>query len=77
MMKNIKANDFPSYQLVTDLLNRGIAEKVIKNLPLPILTAFAFIPLITLLKYHLSGITTMDDAHIKQAYELAWNTISQ
>ena len=77
MMKTIKASEFASYQYVSKLLQRGIVEKIIKDLPLPILTAFAFIPVITLLKYHLSGIITMDEALIKQAYDIAWNTIRQ
>jgi len=77
MMKNIKENEFESYRYVRNLLQRGIEENIIKNYPLPILTAFAFIPLITLLKFHLSGIIKMDEDHIKQAYEIAWNAISK
>jgi TetR/AcrR family transcriptional repressor of multidrug resistance operon len=77
MMKNIKENEFESYRYVRDLLQRGIDEKTIKNHPLPILTSFAFIPIITLLKFHLSDIIKMDEDHIKQAYELAWNAISE
>ena len=77
MMKNIKAHEFESYQFVRTLLQRGIDEKVIKNLPLPFLTAFAFIPVITLLKYHFSGIFKMDEDQIRQACDFAWNAISQ
>lgn len=77
MMKNIKENEFESYRYVRNLLQRGIDENIIKNHPLPILTAFAFIPLITLLKFHLSDIIKMDEDHIKQAYEIAWNAISK
>ena len=77
MMKNIKENEFESYQYVRTLLQRGIDEKIIKNLPLPILTAFAFIPVITLIKYHRTGIFKMDKTHIKKAYDIAWNAISE
>ena len=77
MMKNIDENDFESYRYVRHLLQRGINEDTIKNHPLPILTAFAFIPIITLLKFHLSDIIKMDEDHIKQAYEFAWNAISK
>ena len=77
LMKNIKENEFESYQYVRDLLQRGIEENTIKNRPLPILTAFAFIPIITLLKFHLTDIIKMDENHIKQAYEIAWNAISK
>ena len=41
------------------------------------LIRFAFIPVITLLKFHLSDIIKMDENHIKQAYEIAWNAISK
>jgi len=77
MMENIKKNEFEVYQYVRNLLQRGIDENTIKNYPLPILTAFAFIPVITLIKFHLSGIIKMDEEHIKQAYEIAWNAISK
>ena len=77
MMKNVKETEFESYRYVRKLLQRGIEEETIKNLPLPILTAFAFIPVITLLKYHLSGIIKMDEAQIRQACDFAWNAISQ
>jgi AcrR family transcriptional regulator len=75
MMTNIKENEFEAYQYVSDLLQRGIDENTIKNYPLPILTAFAFIPVITLIKFHLSNVLKMDETNIKQAYEIAWNAI--
>jgi AcrR family transcriptional regulator len=77
MMKNINANEFEVYRFVRNLFQRGIDEKVLKDHPLPILTAFAFIPVITLLKFHLSDIIKMDEEHIKRAYEIAWNAISK
>lgn len=75
MMTNIKENEFKVYQYVNNLLQRGIDENVIKNYPLPMLTAFVFIPVITLIKFHLSDIIKMDEEQIKQAYEIAWNAI--
>ena len=77
MMKNIKENEFEAYRYVRNLLQRGIDENTIKNHPLPILTAFAFIPIITLLKFHLNDIIKMDEDRIKQAYEIAWNAINK
>jgi AcrR family transcriptional regulator len=75
MMKNIKENEFEAYRYVSNLLQRGIDEHKIKNHPLPILTSFAFIPIVTLIKFHLNGIIKMDEGHIKQAYDIAWNAI--
>jgi len=75
MMKNIKESEFELYQFVRNLLRRGIDENVIKDHPLPILTAFAFMPVITLIRFHLSEIIKMDEDLINQACEIAWNTI--
>jgi AcrR family transcriptional regulator len=75
MMRNIKYEDFKLFQTVDELLKRGIKEKTIKDYPLPVLTAFAYTPIITLLKYHQAGIIKMDDESIKQACEIAWNAI--
>jgi len=77
MMKNIDENKFEAYRYVRNLLQRGIDENTIKNHPLPILTAFAFIPIITLLKFHLNNIINMNEGRIRQAYEIAWNAISK
>ena len=75
MMKNIQTEDFRLYQTIDYLLKRGIREKTIKALPLPILTSFSYVPIITLLNYHHSRIIKMDDDNIMQACELAWNAI--
>ena len=75
MMREIKVDEFELFQTVDELLKRGIKEKTIKDHPLPILTAFAYVPIITLLKYHHAGIIEMDEDIIKQACEIAWNAI--
>ena len=75
MMKNINVEDFELFRTVDDLFKRGVKEKTIKNLPLPILTAFAYYPIVTLLNLHHAGIIEMDERKIKQAYELAWEAI--
>ncbi|MFW9848057.1 MAG: TetR/AcrR family transcriptional regulator [Candidatus Thorarchaeota archaeon] len=75
MMKNIRAEDFALFKTVDGLLKRGVKEKTIKSLPLPILTAFSYVPIITLLNYHHAGIIEMDEENIKHAIEIAWNAI--
>ncbi len=75
MMKKIKTEDFELFQAVDQLLKRGIKEKTIKTLPLPLLTAFSYVPIITLLGYHDAGIIEMDEENIMQACEIAWNAI--
>jgi len=75
MMKKIKPQDFRLYQTVDELLKRGIRENTIQNHPLPILTAFAYAPIITLLKYHQAEIIKMGEDTIMQVCEIAWNAI--
>jgi len=75
MMRNIKPEEFELFKTIDSLLRRGIEEKTIKTLPLPILTAFSYAPIITLLTYHNAGIVKMDENHIEQACAIAWNAI--
>ncbi len=75
MMRKIKVEDFELFQTVDDLLKRGIREKIIKQYPLAVLTAFAYAPIITLLNYHHAGVIEMDEDKIKQACGIAWNSI--
>ncbi len=77
MMRNINNDEFDSYRCSIELLQRGIKENIIKNLPIPLLTCFAFIPIITLLRFHFNGLIKMDEKQIKQACEIAWNAINK
>ena len=76
MVKRVKEEEFTLFQHVTRLLERGIEEGMIREHPLPLLTAFAFFPLITLLKFHIGGTIKMDEGRIADACEIAWNAIS-
>lgn len=75
MMRNIRAEDFELFQTIDRLLKQGIKEKTIKDLPLPILIAFAYIPILTLLNFHHAGIVKMNEKRIAQACQIAWNAI--
>jgi len=75
MMKKIQQNDFELFNYITDIIQRGIKEQCIKNLPLTLLTSFAFMPIITLLKFHFEGRINIDDKFINQASNLAWNVV--
>jgi len=77
MMENIKQEEFELYIQVKNLFQRGIKENVIKDLPVPLLISFAFIPIITLLKFHLEGMINMDEKNITGACEIAWNAIKK
>ena len=59
----------------TDERHQGIKEGIIKNLPLALLTSFTFVPIITLINYHIGGTIKMTKSRITDAYEIAWNAI--
>ena len=75
MMENINFKDFELYNYINNLFQRGIKEQIIKDLPLSLLTSFAFVPIITLLNFHFNGLINMDENLITEACEIAWNTI--
>ncbi len=75
MMRNIRAEDFELFKTIDELLKRGIKEKIIKDYPPPVLTAFAYFPIITLLNFHHAGIINMDEDNIMHACKIAWNAI--
>jgi AcrR family transcriptional regulator len=75
MMENINHENFELYNSVRNLFQRGIKEQIIKDLPIPLLTSFAFFPIITLLNFHFEGVITMDEDQITEACEIAWNAI--
>jgi len=75
MMNNIHPEEFELFKQVTNLFKKGIEENSLQNRPLPFLVAFAFMPIITLLKFNSEGMITMDDDLIHQASEIAWNAI--
>ena len=75
MMHNINQEEFALYRFSIEILQRGIKEKVIKDLPIPFLASFAFVPIITLLRLHLDDVLKMDENRIKQACQIAWSAI--
>jgi len=75
MMSGINPAEFELNRFIVNLFQRGIEEKIIKHLPIPLLTTFAFIPIITLLRLHFDNILKMDDDQIAVACDIAWNAI--
>ncbi|MFW9928338.1 MAG: TetR/AcrR family transcriptional regulator [Candidatus Thorarchaeota archaeon] len=48
LMQNIQGREFEVQKYVEKLFVRGIKNEIIKDLPIPLLISFAFIPVITL-----------------------------
>lgn len=58
-----------------DLLEEGMAQQVIKDLPMPILFALAFGPLKAVVRDHILGFITLDDIIIDRIMEACWDGI--
>lgn len=66
-----KRND----NLYRELLEAGVEGQVIKNLPLVILFALAFGPLLTVARDHILGFISLDDSLIARTVEACWDGI--
>ncbi|MHA1345512.1 MAG: hypothetical protein ACTSVO_14590 [Candidatus Heimdallarchaeaceae archaeon] len=71
-----KTDEFELINHVAELFTRGIKDKLIQDFPIPILIAFAFIPIITLLNFHFDGIQRIDEKEISDARRIAWKSIA-
>ena len=58
-----------------DLLEQGVTQQVIKDLPMAILFALAFGPLKAVTRDHITGFITLDDAMIDRVMEACWDGI--
>jgi AcrR family transcriptional regulator len=60
-----------------NLFEEGIAQQVIKGLPLSMLFALAFGPLVLLVRDHILGFAILDDTLIAQTVEACWDGIKR
>ncbi len=58
-----------------ELLEAGVDGQVIKNLPLVILLALAFGPLVTMARDHILGFISLDNSLITRTVEACWDGI--
>jgi AcrR family transcriptional regulator len=72
-----KEESMTYFHPLVELVERGKSEKVFKNLPLEILTAFTFAPLIGLIKQHFSGEIVLDEKMVAAVYDLAWDAVKR
>ena len=60
-----------------ELFEEGVARQVIKQLPLVVLFALAFGPLITVARDHILGFIRLDDRLITQTIEACWDGLKR
>lgn len=60
-----------------ELFVEGVARKVIKDLPLPLLYSLSFGPLLAVTRDHVLGFITLDDALIVKFIEACWDALKR
>ena len=60
-----------------NLFEVGIAQQIIKGLPLNMLSALAFGPLVALARDHILGFAILDDTSIAETVEACWDGIKE
>ena len=59
------------------LFEEGMSQQVIKGLPLNMLFAVAFGPLVSMARDHTLGFTTLDDTLIAETVQACWDGIKK
>jgi TetR/AcrR family transcriptional repressor of multidrug resistance operon len=65
------------FQSLFEWFERGKREKVFKDMPKEIFSAFAFAPLIGLVKQHFCGEVVLDARVLKTVYEITWKAVTK
>ena len=60
-----------------ELFEDGVAGQVIKELPMAVLFALAFGPLIAVARDHILGFITLEDELIKRTVEACWDSLKR
>ncbi len=63
--------------ILMDIFEQGIEQRVLKELPKAVLSSLAFGPLIFLLRDHILGLVILEDSLIKQTTEACWDAIKR
>ena len=60
-----------------ELIEEGVSQQVIKDLPLVVLFALAFGPLLAVARDHILGFVTLDDLLIARSIEACWDGVKR
>ena len=61
--------------LITELFTEALAAGIVKDLPLPVLFALAFGPLLDICRDHILGFIELDDPLIVRCIEACWDAL--
>lgn len=65
------------FQPLFEWFERGVKEKIFKDIPAELFVAFAFAPLIALTKQHFCGDIALDEKLLKKAYAMSWDSVTR
>ena len=65
------------FEIFRQLIEQGIKEKVLKDLPVFMHFALAFGPVVILARNHVFGLVKLEDVQINQAIEAFWDAIKR
>ncbi len=65
------------HDIVMEIFEEGIEQRVLKKFPKAVLFSLAFGPLISLIRDHILGFIVLDKALIKQTTEACWDAIKR
>jgi TetR/AcrR family transcriptional regulator, repressor of fatR-cypB operon len=63
--------------ILKEIFEEGISQKILKKLPVVVLFPLAFGPMIILMRDHILGFITLDDPLIGQVTEASWDAIKR
>lgn len=63
--------------LVREIFEEGIAQQILKDFPFFVLFSLAFGPMISLLRDHVLGFITLNDALIERITEACWDAVKK
>lgn len=67
--------DSVEHRPFNDLLNHAKERQIIRNLENPVLFAFAFAPIMFMIKDHLAGFIKLSEEMIQQVVEASWDAL--
>ena len=72
----IQQESMESFYAIVELYKQGIRDKIIRDLPMEIISAFSFFPVMSLCKAHLAGEINITDDMLDTIADLAWKAIT-
>jgi AcrR family transcriptional regulator len=75
MMELVDPSKFQMREYTIELIKKGKERKIFKELPLSVLISFSFVPMITLVKLHITNVQQLNEALIEKAIDIAWQSL--